>query len=300
LDVWAAGAVPADEATAIDAVRMDVDALVSAVLPRAPAADRAKLWIDRRRDLQQILSEAMSRGGVWRRRALESLDSRNDGPGLWPLAPEGDAPQPAAVASAVRELAAALRDRLAGLLDDADPTNQALAVRVLVKVGDARVTPARIAAAAGGKAPALRDAAAFCARWQARANPAAAPALAAALGAALAEASSWEPRLALVTALGAVGPAATSPLERALEDDSPMVRAAAAAALASVEAATPALVAAADDSVAAVRAAAARALSGRRNPAARGALERLGRDESARVRQAAGAAPASEAAQPRP
>jgi HEAT repeat protein len=62
----------------------------------------------------------------------------------------------------------------------------------------------------------------------------------------------------LVTALGAVGPAATSPLERALEDDSPMVRAAAAAALASVEAATPALVAAADDSVAAVRAAAAR------------------------------------------
>jgi hypothetical protein len=288
LDAWAAGSSLPDEATAIDGPRVDVESLLAAFARRPPPGDRTRLWLDHKREVGQSLADALSRPGPSRQRALESLDSRADGPGLVPLAPGGSAPLALGVAAAVREVAGGQQDRLAGLMSDVDPETQGLAMRILVKLGDPRVTPARIAAAAASKSQTLRETAAFVAARKTRTSPAAPAAIAEALAPLLAEASPWEVRLSAVAALGALGEPGARPLERALGDDSPLVRAAAAQALAGTEAATPALVTAADDPVSAVRAAVARALSGRRSPAARAALDRLARDESARVRGAAG------------
>jgi HEAT repeat protein len=236
----------------------------------------------------RTLTALLTRALIPRRAgALESLDSRSDGPGLSPLTPEGDIAVPGALGAALREVVGAVLDRVAALLDDPDPATQSLAIRVLVKSGDVRVTPTRLAAAANSKTQVLRDAAVFAAGWQSRHVPDLGPATAQALAGVLAEASGWERKIAAVAALSALGAAGAPHLERGLQDESPLVRAAAATALASTEAATPALIAAADDPVAAVRAAVAQALGGRRSPAARAALERLAKDDSARVRRAA-------------
>jgi tetratricopeptide (TPR) repeat protein/HEAT repeat protein len=287
LDTWAGGATLTDEARAIEGNRLEVDALLAALLARPPAADRGPLWIDRRPEIQQALGAALEHGGPARTRALEALDGRSDGPGLSPLAPGGDAPLPAPAAQAIREVAGALRGRVAPLLDDPDPRTQALALRVLAKTGDARVTPARVAAALGSRAEAPREAAAWAVRWAAHTAPESLPALAHALAGVLAEAGPWESRLAAVAALAEVGPAGAAALERALADESPLVRAAAAEALAPADGATSVLAAAAGDPVAAVRAAVALALRNRQAPAAHAALERLARDDSLRVRRAA-------------
>jgi tetratricopeptide (TPR) repeat protein/HEAT repeat protein len=287
LQVWAAArSQPTDEATAIDGPRIDVEALLAALSAPPQPADLARLWLDRTRELREALGQALNRGGATRQRALEALDSRNDGPGLSPLVPEGAGPLGPGVAAGVRDVVMGLRDRLATLMDDADLDTQAMALRVLVKMGDERVTTARVTLAAAGRTQALRDAAAFAARWQAHASPRTAPALAQALVRVLATSPAWESRLSVVTALGGLGDAGAGGLERALEDDNPLVRAAAASELASQEGATGALAAAAGDPVVAVRAAVARSLARHRGPAARAALQRLGRDESARVRRA--------------
>src|SRR5262249_13838881 len=122
LDVWAAGPgtpLP-DEATAIDGPRLDVEAMLAA-FPRRPAAgDRTRLWLDHRREVSQALGEARGRGGLTRQRALESLDSRDDGPGLLPLAPGGTAPLAVGIAAAVREVAVAQQDRLVALMNGSD------------------------------------------------------------------------------------------------------------------------------------------------------------------------------------
>jgi HEAT repeat protein/predicted Zn-dependent protease len=298
LDVWASGQPMPDEARAIEGSRVDLDAIVALLLQRPAAPDRSRLVVDRRAEIQQTVAAAFDRGGLARWHALLALDSRNDGPGLAPLVPGGDEPLPPALATVLREVAGGVRDRVAELLDDQDLDTQALALRVLAKLGDARVTPARIAAAAAGKTQALRDAAVSAALWEVRSAPDTAMPLARALAPVLADAPAWEARLAAVSALAAIGPAGHAALPRALEDESPLVRAAAASALASSEPATAALVAAAQDPVAAVRAAVARSLAGRRTPAARATLDRLARDDSQRVRRAAAAKDEESGARP--
>jgi tetratricopeptide (TPR) repeat protein/HEAT repeat protein len=292
LDRLAAGLPLPDEATAIEGGKVDVEAML-AVLTAAPRpTDRTALWLDRTRDVDTILSDGLVHGGPARRRALEVLDSRAEGPGLGPLAPQADAPVSAAVAAALREVAAGLRDRIAALLDDPDPEIAAAALRLLAKLDDPRVTPARIAAAAaaGARAPALRDSAVLAAGRQARGSADAAHAVAQATAPLLSDPAGWERRLPAVTVLAALGGAGARPLEQALADDSPVVRAAAAEALAPLDEATAALAAAADDPVASVRAAVALALAGHSGARARAALERLARDEVPRVRQAASSA----------
>src|SRR5262245_35915702 len=113
LDVWAAGGPTADEATAIEAARIDVDALLALFLSRRVRAERTKLWVERRTEIQQILAGALAREGAPRLRALASLDSRADGPGLSPLAPDGELPMPAPVAAAIREVTGGVLDKVA-------------------------------------------------------------------------------------------------------------------------------------------------------------------------------------------
>ena len=72
----------------------------------------------------------------------------------------------------------------------------------MVKLGDDRVTPARIAAAAADGSALLAGAATFAAGRVARVRPASAPAIAAALAPALGD-ESWYRRLAAVEALTA-------------------------------------------------------------------------------------------------
>jgi tetratricopeptide (TPR) repeat protein/HEAT repeat protein len=293
LDLWAAeGALP-DEGLGIDSPRLDLEAILAALTPVPSRATPATLWLERTRELRDILNAALARPGLRQRRALEALDGREDGPGLGPLVPGGTSPLPGGTLSAVREVAAGLRDRVAALMDDANPEIQALALRVLAKIDDARVTPNRLAAAAAGVPP-LRDAAIFSTRRQIRRAPERARSLAQEFEAALNANQRWESRTGLVDALAVVGPAGNPALERALGDPSPLVRAAAAGALTAVPEVTRALVATAADPSTAVRAAVARALVGRPGGEAHAALERLASDESADVRrQAAGPRPAT-------
>jgi HEAT repeat protein len=122
-------------------------------------------------------------------------------------------------------------DRLVALADDADPETRALAMRVLAKLGDERLTPARIAAAAFDGAPILASAAAFAAGRSASLRPNVAPAIAAALAPVLGD-ESWRRRIAAVDALAALGPAGVTLLERTRNDKHAVVRAAALEALA--------------------------------------------------------------------
>ena len=189
------------------------------------------LWRAHTRDLQELLAEALTRGGDVRREALAALDSRADGPALGPLTPEATASLSPEAAAATREIVAPLADRLAVLLDDGDADTRATALRLLVKLGDDRVTPARIAAAAADGSPLLAGAATFAAGRVARVRPAGAAAIAAALAPALGD-ESWYRRLAAVEALTALGPPGLVLLERARGDRHAVVRAAVLAALA--------------------------------------------------------------------
>jgi HEAT repeat protein len=281
-----------DEATAIEGNRLDVEVMLAAMLPPSPRSPPVSLWIDRTRETQDVLADALARSRDWKIRALVALDSREDGPGLGRLAPMGTTEITPAAAAGVREIGAGLKDRVAALLEDPDPEIQALAMRVSAKLGDSRINAVRIASAAGATGTAqafLPEAAAFVARWQARTQPAAASSTARAMAPLLADVTSWERRLSAVTVLRQLGLAGRRQLEAALADDSPLVRTAAAEGLAGFELATPALVLAASDATVAVRAAVARALAGRSSPSARAALARLARDDAPAVREAAAA-----------
>ena len=72
---------------------------------------------------------------------------------------EPDVALSAETAAAVREVVLPMADKLAALLDDAEPETRAAALRVLAKLGDERVTPARIATAAFDASPAMAAAA---------------------------------------------------------------------------------------------------------------------------------------------
>jgi tetratricopeptide (TPR) repeat protein len=229
LAAWQSSASVPDEARLLVGARIDVDA----VLAGSPtsAVDVSPLWRTHTRDLQELLSDALARGGDARREALAALDGRADGLSLGPLTPEAAASLAPETVAATREVVAPLADRLGSLLDDADPDTRAGALRVLVKLGDDRVTPARIAAAASDGSPALAGAAVFAAVRSARTRPASATAIVAALAPALAD-ESWHRRLAAVETLSALGPPGLAALERARSDRHAVVRAAVLAALA--------------------------------------------------------------------
>jgi tetratricopeptide (TPR) repeat protein/HEAT repeat protein len=297
LDLWASDAPLPDEATALDGPRVGLPAALAGLTPRWTGSDRTSLWRGDSRVVRDLLATALATPGDRRARALAALDGRDDGAGLGALAPAGAEPLAPATAAAVADVAAGARDALAAILDDADAEARAAALRILAKLGDPRVTPARVTRAAAGP-PATREAAIFVARRWAATNAAALPSLADGLGAGLAAsapaASPWEARLGLVDALAAAGDSGGPALERALDDPNPLVRAAAADALARTPRSTAALVAAADDPTAGVRAAVARALQGRPGAQTRAALDRLARDPSPLVRREA--APPSAAA----
>ncbi|MDB4980182.1 MAG: hypothetical protein JWM82_934, partial [Myxococcales bacterium] len=225
LEDWSTARPAADEATAIEGDRLDVDAAIAflstrtarggaitssasqvgamdsstsrppaiaspashagAIASPPPRAVNQASWSAWRHELEIIVGGALAPGRGHRDRALAALDARDDGLSLGALWP-ADASTPTPEISATLDaLAARIRDRLVQLLDDDDPSTRAHALRLLAKLGDAHVTPSRVVAAAEGT-PLMRDAALFCARrWAAR-TPAAASALALALSEAAA------------------------------------------------------------------------------------------------------------------
>jgi tetratricopeptide (TPR) repeat protein len=241
LDAWAAGAPTPDEAAAVEGTRLDPEALLAALEPAPSGADASVLWRDDARPIAGLLVDALRDGPERRRAALAALDSRDDGPGLGPLVAPGAAPLGPATASAVVAVAALSRDAVAARLDDDVAALRAAALRVLAKLGDARVTPRRVAAAASGGAEERAAALDVARRW-ASASPALARALADAVAAALAAEEAavpsdradrrWEARLGLVDVLAATGAPGAPGLQRALGDPSLLVRAGATAALA--------------------------------------------------------------------
>ena len=86
---------------------------------RPPTGGPTPLWRAHTRELQDLLADALARGGDARHEALAALDSRPDGPALGALTPDTDAPLGAGRAAATREIVQPLADKLAALLDDA-------------------------------------------------------------------------------------------------------------------------------------------------------------------------------------
>ena len=89
LAAWQANAAPPDEARQLAGPLLDVDALLA--LPATTPADLTPLWRAHTRELQDLLAEAIARGGDARHDALAALDSRPDGPALGALTPDTDA-----------------------------------------------------------------------------------------------------------------------------------------------------------------------------------------------------------------
>jgi len=229
LAAWHASAVPPDEARRITGTAIDVDTLLT--LPVSPVpSDLSPLWRAHTRELQELLADALARGGDARREALTALDGRPDAPALGALMPDPDVALGAETIAAAREVAHPLADKVALLLDDADAETRATSLRVLAKLADERVTPARIAAAAFDASVPLANAAAFAAARVTATRPAQAPAIAAALAPVLSD-ESWRRRIAAVDALAALGPAGATLLERTRADRHAVVRAAALEAL---------------------------------------------------------------------
>jgi HEAT repeat protein len=106
-----------------------------------------------------------------------------------------------------------------------------VALRVLAKLGDDHVTPARIATAAFDASPALAGAAVLAAARLTNMRPSIAPAIATALAPVLGD-ESWRRRMAAVDTLAVLGPAGVPLLERARGDKHAVVRGAVLEALA--------------------------------------------------------------------
>ncbi len=234
LGVWLAAEPPPDEARFMTGSELDLGDALAAFTQAPPSGDLAPLWRSQTRALGDLLSDALSHAGDLRRAALAALDSRSDGPGLGALAPEGPASQSPDTALALREIALPLADRVAALLDDPAVGIRASALRVLAKLDDERVTPARLAEFVGEGSAALAGAAAIAARVIARARPRLVPAIAGAIAPLLSDDESprsWHRRFAAVEVLAALGPPARPALERAASDPHAVVRDAAREAL---------------------------------------------------------------------
>ena len=239
LAAWQAGGPPPDEARSIAGNDLSIPAMLAALLEAAPARDLTPLWRAHTGEIDAILSDALTRGGSARRAALEALDARTDGLALGPLTPMGDAPSAPETAVAAREVAWPLADGIAPALDDPDRRTRALALRVLAKLDDERLTPARLADAIADGAPVLPDAALSAAQILVRAHPALAAPIASAVAPLVTDdgsAASWSCRLAAVELLALLGPPGLPPLDRAVNDRNALVR---AAALEAVDRARP-------------------------------------------------------------
>jgi tetratricopeptide (TPR) repeat protein len=213
---------------------LSVPEQVAAAETAPPAVDLTPVWRSHVPEIVRLLNEALSAGGPARLAALRALDGRTDEPSLGPLAPAGDAPIPGEASAAAREIATSLADGVAGALDDPDPATRGAALSVLAKLGDARVSPARVAAAVADGDAELAESAVTAARLTGHAASSASP-LAAAIaplaredGAKLA---GWRVRITAVRVLGELGPAGLAGLRAAEDDSNPMVRAAARSAL---------------------------------------------------------------------
>ncbi|HVY38542.1 MAG TPA: HEAT repeat domain-containing protein, partial [Polyangia bacterium] len=236
-----AGGAPAVVAPPLDSLLDPLTDLLAACTPPAPAENVVVVWRARLPAIIRLLGDALAAGGEARRTALLDLDSRTDEPGLGPLAPAGNEPISADAAQAVHEVAATLADAVADALDDPERAIRATALSVLAKLGDGRVTGARIAAAVADGDADLAEGAVRAVRQLVRATPAAVGQLLAAV-APLAhddgrsppwQAPTWRTRLAAVRVLTALGPAARDPVRAAAATDrNAVVRAAARAALA--------------------------------------------------------------------
>ena len=174
--------------------------------------------------VQEALAEALARGGDGRREALAALDGRGEGPGLGALTDDDGGTLGADPVLQVQDIVLPLADWLAALLDDPDAETRATALRVLVKLGDERVTAARIGAAVCDGSTLLASAATFAAARIARDHPASTPAIVTAVALTLGD-DSWRHRLAAVEALGALGAPGLKALDRARADRNALVRA---------------------------------------------------------------------------
>ncbi|HXJ19583.1 MAG TPA: HEAT repeat domain-containing protein [Polyangia bacterium] len=211
---------------------LSVPDLIAAVEAMPPAADLTQAWRARVPEVVRSLGEALSAGGAPRVAALSALDSRFDEPGLGLLAPAGDLPLPPEAAAAAREVATSLADAVAAALDDPAPEARAAALSVLAKLGDARGSPARVAAAVAGGEAELAESAVTAARLIARVGPTAAAEVAAAVAPlARGDATSWRVRLTAVRVLAQLGPHGLPGLRAARDDANPLVRAAARTAV---------------------------------------------------------------------
>jgi tetratricopeptide (TPR) repeat protein/HEAT repeat protein len=235
LGVWSSREAPPDEARSIAGNELSVrEILTAAVQFPAAAADLTPLIGSATGEIDTLLGQALARGGPARRAALDALDARDDGLGLGALVPAADGPLGPGAATALREVAWPLADRVAAALDDPDRRAKAAAIRVLAKLDDERLTPARLAEAVTDGAPALAAAAVSAARIMVEAHPGLAAPIAAALAPLVTDDSgpSWSSRLAAVDVLAVLGAAGLPTLERAASDRHPLVRGAAAEALA--------------------------------------------------------------------
>jgi tetratricopeptide (TPR) repeat protein len=208
------------------------DLLAASAVP-ASSPDLFALWRVRVPAVIHLLGEAIGAGGESRRTALLVLDSRRDEPGLGALAPAGSDPISPEAAQAVREIAATLADAVADALDDPDRGIRAAALSVLAKLGDPRITSARIAAAVADGDPDLADGAVRAARQIVRAAPGAAAPLIAAVAPLARDdgrTPAWRTRLAAVRVLAELGPAGLDAVRAAAaRDRNAVVRAAAQA-----------------------------------------------------------------------
>jgi HEAT repeat protein/predicted Zn-dependent protease len=227
LDAATAGATAPDEARLLSSSRLEIDAALASALIAPPHRDLLPLVRAHAGALRKALAEALRKGGEARREALAALDARPDGPALGPLTADegiGLLKDP----TVIQDIVLPLADPLAALADDPDLETRAAALQILAKLGDERLTPARVTAAvlASDGWPALATAAAFAASRLSRDRPEAAAAVAAAVVPVL-EDESWRRRLAAVEVLAGVGPAGVGGLERARGDRHILVRAAA-------------------------------------------------------------------------
>jgi tetratricopeptide (TPR) repeat protein len=232
LGVWLAGAPPPDEARFVTGNDFDLGEALATFTQAPPPTDLSGLWRAHTRLLQDLLGEALDQGGDLRGEALAALDMRGDGPGLGALAPERDTS--ADLAFALREIALPLADRVAALLDDPEVAVRAAALRILAKLEDGRVSPARVAEAVRDGSAALAGAARVAAHRLARARPPLGPPLALAVAPLLSEEgapASWRQRFAAVEVLAELGAPGRPYLERAAADRHAVVRQAALEAL---------------------------------------------------------------------
>ena len=230
LAAWQSGGPPPDEARSIAGNDLSIPMMLAALLEAASASDLTPLWRAHTGEIDTILSEALARGGSARRAALEALDARPDGLALGALTPMGDSPSAPEMAVAAREIAWPLADGIAPSLDDPDRRTRALTLRVLAKLDDERLTPARLAEAVADGAPVLTSAALSAAQILVRAHPDLAAPIASAVAPLVTDdgsAASWSCRLAAVELLALLGPPGLAPLDRAVNDRNALVRAAA-------------------------------------------------------------------------